>query len=125
MHDAFLAHLQDLFSGFAATRIQPMFGGHGVYAALDGGPERIIGIVIDDTLYLKTDMQTRARFEAAGCAPFVYEKQRQPIATSYWSLPEDALESAQALQPWARLAWEAALRKPVQRRSGRNAKPRN
>ena len=125
MHDALLAHLQDLFSGFAATRIQPMFGGHGVYAAIDGGPERIIGIVIEETLYLKTDTQTRPCFEAAGCAPLVYEKRRQPIATSYWSLPEDALESAQALQPWVRLAWEAALRKRVQRRSGRNAKRRD
>ncbi|MFD0740474.1 hypothetical protein ACFQZQ_14410 [Lysobacter koreensis] len=32
---------------------------------------------------------------------------------SYWSAPEAALDSPQAMLPWARLALQAALRKPV------------
>ena len=31
---------------------------------------------------------------------------------SYWSVPEDALDSPQEFRPWAQRAWEAALRKP-------------
>ena len=77
--------------------------------------ERIIGIVLDDALYLKTDAQTVDRFRAAGCAPFVYHGQAQPITMSYWSLPGEAMDSPQAMRPWAQLAWEAALRKPLAR----------
>ena len=108
----FLAHLHDLFAALGPISTRAMFGGHGVY--FDG---LIIGIVIDDALYLKADEQTRAQFAAAGCAPFVYRfdqsrSQQQPITMSYWSLPEDAMESPQAMLPWAKLAFEAALRKP-------------
>lgn len=107
MADAFIAHLHDLFAAFGPITTRAMFGGHGVY--FDG---LIIGIVLDDGLYLKTDDATRAEFEAAGCVPCVYTGQRQPITMSYWSLPDEAMESPQALSPWAKLAYEAALRKP-------------
>lgn len=121
MSEDFLDYLRELFSDFGPIDTRAMFGGHGVY--FDG---LIIGIVIDDALYLKADAQSRARFEAAGCAPFVYRfdpgRSRQPpITMSYWSLPEDAMESAQAMLPWARLAFEAALRKP--RSSAKARKP--
>jgi DNA transformation protein len=32
------------------------------------------------------------------------------VPMSYWSVPEAALDSAEAMQPWARLALEAAAR---------------
>src|SRR5688500_18820582 len=107
MADAFIEHLHDLFAALGPISTRAMFGGHGVY--FEG---LSIGIVIDDALYLKADDATREHFEAAGCAPFVYAGQQQPITTSYWSLPEDAMESPQAMLPWAKLAFEAALRKP-------------
>jgi DNA transformation protein len=91
-----------------------MFGGHGVY--FDG---RIIGVVIDDALYLKADDATRAAFEAAGCAPFVYHSRGKTVAMSYWSLPAEAMDSPQAFLPWARRAHEAALRKPIARKRGK------
>jgi DNA transformation protein len=111
MHDAFLAHLHDLLDEPGTVSTRAMFGGHGVY--LDG---LIVGIVVDEVLYLKTDAGTRARFEAAGSAPFVHTGQEKPIGTSYWSAPDAALESAQAMRPWVELAREAALRKPRGRR---------
>jgi DNA transformation protein len=116
MGDDFLDYLHELFSAFAPIRTRAMFGGHGGSAAVAGGEERIIGIVLDDALYLKTDAQTVDRFRAAGCAPFVYHGQAQPITMSYWSLPDEAMDSPQAMQPGAQLAWEAALRKPLARR---------
>ncbi len=85
-----------------------MFGGHGVYR--DGV---IVGIIIDDVLHLKVDAATRATFEAAGCAPFLYEAKGKQIPMSYWTVPDEALDSPQAFRPWAQHAWEAALRKPV------------
>lgn len=115
MSRGWLDHLRDLCAQAAAdlgpVSTRAMFGGHGLYC--DG---RIVGVVIDDALYLKADASTQARFAAAGGAPFVYRGQARPITMSYWSLPDDALESAESLRPWLRLAHDAALRRPQPRR---------
>jgi len=108
MSREYLDYLHDLFSAFAPIATRAMFGGHGVYR--EGV---IIGIVIDEAIYLKVDDQTRAAFEAQGCAPFVYESRGKVVPMSYWSVPEEALDSPQEFRPWAQRAWEAALRKPV------------
>ena len=107
MSREYLDYLHDLFSAFAAITTRAMFGGHGVYR--DGV---IIGIVIDETLYLKVDASSRGEFEAAGSVPFVYEANGKRLPMSYWSVPEDALDSPQEFRQWAQRAWEAALRKP-------------
>ena len=107
MSREYLDYLHDLFSAFAAVTTRAMFGGHGVYR--DGV---IVAIVIDEAIYLKVDAETRAAFEAAGCEPFVYEAKGKAVPMSYWSVPEDALDSPQEFRPWAQRAWEAALRKP-------------
>lgn len=117
MADPFLEYLHDLFADFGPIRTRAMFGGHGVYAVVDGGADVIIGVVIDEGLYLKADALTVGHFRDAGCAPFVYEARGRLLPMSYWSLPDAAMDSPQAMLPWARLAWEAALRKPL-------AKPR-
>lgn len=103
----YLDYLHDLFSAFAPVTTRAMFGGHGVYR--DG---TIVGIVVEEAIYLKVDAETRAAFEAAGCEPFVYESKGKAVPMSYWSVPEDALDSPQDFRPWAQRAWEAALRKP-------------
>ena len=107
MSREYLDYLHDLFSAFAPITTRAMFGGHGVYR--DGV---IIGIVIDETLYLKVDEQTRAVFEADGCQPFVYEAKGKVVPMSYWTVPDEALDSPLEFRPWAQRAWEAALRKP-------------
>ena len=114
----FLDYLDELFSEFGSVSCRAMFGGHGVY---HGG--RIVGIVIEDALYLKADAETKAFFEAEGCEPFIYDAGDKQIAMSYWSLPADAMDSPQAFAPWARRAHEAALRKPPSRARKRRAKP--
>lgn len=108
MADAFLAHLHDLFAAFGPISTRAMFGGHGLY--FDG---ILVGVVMGDGLYLKVDQGTRTHFEAAGCAPFVYTAQKAPITMSYWSLPEEAMDSPQAMLPWAQRAHAAALRKAM------------
>ena len=108
MSEALIEHLRDLFEPLGPVSARAMFGGYGLY--FDG---IIIGVIMDEALYLKTDAQTRGRFEAAGCAPFVYEMKGKPLPMSYWSLPEDAMDSPQAMRPWALLAIEAARRKPA------------
>ena len=111
MSNDFIEYLRELFADFGAVSTRAMFGGHGLYH--DGV---MFAVVIEDGLYLKVDSQTQALFEAEGCAPFIYRHTEKPLAMSYWSVPEAALDSSQAMLPWARLAFEAALRKPTGRR---------
>ena len=102
----FVAHCMELLQPLGSVRHRRMFGGHGLY--LD---DFFIAIVDDQQLFLKTDEQNRARFEAQGCVPFCFQqKDGETVSTSYFRPPEDALESPALMQPWARLALDAALR---------------
>ncbi|PZP32411.1 MAG: competence protein TfoX [Roseateles depolymerans] len=99
------------------VRTRAMFGAQGVY--VDG---LFLAIVNRGELFLKVDDTSRPRFEAAGCTPFTYQtRDGASMTMSYYRVPEEALESPPLMQPWARLAFEAALRaanaKPARPRS--------
>jgi DNA transformation protein and related proteins len=104
----FIEHLRELFAPHAQFEARRMFGGWGIY--LDG---LMCGLVADGQLYLKTDDSTRGAFQSAGSAPFVYDGKGKAITMSYWSVPEDALESDEAMAPWAKRASAAARAKAV------------
>lgn len=101
-----IAHLQDVAADFGALSARRMFGGYGIYH--DGV---MIGLISDGVLYLKVDDQSRERFRAADSGPFLYTRRGETVPTSYWSVPEVAMESPQDMRPWLVLAYEAALRK--------------
>jgi len=112
--EAYADHCVELLSAHGAARARRMFGGHGLY--LEG---LMVGLVAAEQLYLKTDATTRPRFEAAGGRPFVYRRGRDAagVATlGYWTPPEEALDSPEAMRPWARLALEAAPRAQAAKR---------
>ena len=104
--DAFIEYLHELLGQLGRISTKKMFGGHGVYC--DGV---IMGLVINETLFLKVDEQTMPKFSEAGCQPFVYHMKDKQVAMSYWSVPVDAMESSDEMLPWARHAYAAALRK--------------
>ncbi|WP_211371750.1 TfoX/Sxy family protein, partial [Marilutibacter maris] len=89
-----IAHLLELFELPVPLSARRMFGGWGVYA---GG--LMFAAVIDGELLLKTDEQTRERFGAAGCGPFMYRMRGREQPMSYWSVPAEALDSAEAMRP--------------------------
>lgn len=104
----FLDHCLELLhplTPLGALRAKRMFGGHGVY--LD---DVFFAIVTGERLYLKVDADTRDRFIAAGGSPFVYQREGQQVSLNYHAPPDEAMESPQLMQPWARLALDAALR---------------
>ncbi|MEO8742468.1 MAG: TfoX/Sxy family protein [Lysobacteraceae bacterium] len=106
----FIAWLHELLDPLGRVTTRAMFGAHGLY--LDG---IIIGLVDEGRLYLKTDADSQPQFTDAGCKPFVYMSKYGPIAMSYWTAPDDAMDSSEAMAPWARLALAAALRKDAVR----------
>ena len=103
-----IEHLMELLAPLGTVTARRMFGGWGLY--VDGS---MLAIVVEGEPLLKVDALTRERFEQAGCRPFVYRARGREIPMSYWSVPEEALDSADAMRPWALLAQEAARRKPL------------
>lgn len=68
--DEFTRHCAELLTPLGAVRARRMFGGQGLYV-----DELFVAIIAGEQLYLKTDGESRSRFEAAGCEPFRYQKQ--------------------------------------------------
>jgi DNA transformation protein and related proteins len=102
---ALVEHCLELLSVLGPVRARRMFGGWGLHAG-----DVMVALIAFDRLYLKVDAETRAAFEQAGCAPFVYGGQARPVTLSYWTAPDDAMESPADMRPWAGLAHQAALR---------------
>jgi DNA transformation protein len=101
----FAAHSAELLSTVGRVAVRRMFGGYGLYC--DG---TMFALIADDVLYLKVDEANRGEFERAGATPFVYEAKGRRTVMSYFSAPDQALESRELAAPWARSAYAAALR---------------
>jgi DNA transformation protein len=98
--------LPELFERFGRVSARRMFGGHGIFH--EG---RMFGLVSGERLYLKTDEESRAKFEAKGLMPFAYVRSGKLTPTSYVEAPPEIYEDREEAARWARLAWEAVLRK--------------
>ena len=107
--DEFTRYCAELLAPLGPVRTRPMFGGRGIYV-----DDLFMALIAYEQLYLKTDAETRPQFEAAGCEPFHYTtKDGERGVMSYYRPPEEAMESPALMQPWARLAFAAALRAQV------------
>ncbi|MDB5816249.1 MAG: TfoX domain protein [Rhodocyclales bacterium] len=106
MNPDFADHLRELFAPIGAIRIKRMFGGAGIYV-----DDIMFALIADDVLYLKADAENRKLFESENLEPFSYmAKGKQRVSLSYFRAPDEAMDSPQAMQPWARSALGAALR---------------
>ena len=64
----------------------------------------IIGMAIDDALYLKADDQSKYRFEAEGLLQFTYgHKSGKQIGMSYWRAPERCLDDPDEMKGMVRV----------------------
>lgn len=110
--------VEDLFGAIDAVSFRKMFGGVGIFR--DGV---MFALIADDTLYLKADETTRGRYEAEGCAPFVYEGKGRVVSMGYWQVPERLYDDPDDFREWGLAAFEVAERarrkKPVKKRSAR------
>jgi DNA transformation protein and related proteins len=83
-----------------------MFGGTGF--SIEG---KTFAIIAFDRLWLKADDESRCTFTDAGCPIFTYAwTDGIERNLGYYAAPDDAMESAALMRPWALLAWGAALR---------------
>nr|WP_315848910.1 TfoX/Sxy family protein [uncultured Rhodoferax sp.] len=115
MDKSFADYSCELLQSAGPCVARRMFGGWGI--SVDGMTIAILAnLGGGDTLWLKANADTQAVFEAAGCQRFTYEAAGTTRGLNYYSAPADAMESPALMQPWARLALEAAL-------IAKNAKP--
>jgi DNA transformation protein and related proteins len=102
--DPFVAHCLDLLAPLGAPRARRMFGGHGLYV-----DDLFVAIVVRERLYLKVDVAAAPNFDAAGCEPFAYRAGERQVVLGFRAAPAEAMDSPALMQPWARLALQAAL----------------
>ena len=107
--------IRDVFRKLGLIHIRRMFGGQGIYWR-----GQIFALEVRGEIYLKTDLENRPLFEAAGSRAFTFVRDGKPTDTSYWLLPGEASDDPAEAAQWARLALQAADRvaqaKPVGKR---------
>ena len=119
----FARYCCDLLASVGPCVARRMFGAYGISS--EGLTLAILAdLGTGEKLWLKVDETSRARFEAAGCERFVYQAKDKPMSMNYYSAPDEAMESAQLMAPWARLALEAALKARQSKPAPRGTKPR-
>lgn len=98
--------LEEMFEAVAPISIRRMFGGKGIYRH-----GIIFALDLNDEVMLKADQETAPLFKAAGARQWSYEgKHGKPVLMPYWSIPEEALDDADLMARWVRLAYEAGER---------------
>ncbi|CAM8670450.1 TfoX Regulator of competence-specific genes [Comamonadaceae bacterium] len=113
----------DLLSTQGRCVAKRMFGGWGI--SVEGLTFAIIAdLGGGDKLWLKADEVCRSRFEAAGCERFVYVGKSKTASMGYYTAPEEAMDSHDAMLPWARLSLECAIRANAAKATVKRAGPK-
>ncbi len=120
-HD-FANYCCDLLASAGPCVAKRMFGGFGI--STEG---LNIALLVDlgdgEKLWLKADNLSRSRYEAQGCAKFTYDTKHGPRSVDYYSAPEEAMDSPDAMRPWAALALECAVRARASKAPAKTARP--
>ena len=122
--DSFAEFLKEQLAPLGRVTMRRMFGKTGVFC--DG---LMLGMVTDNTLYLRVDDDNRLAFqEAASFPPLNYRKKSSTIDLSFWRAPERLFDEPDELVTWARIALAAAGRVAAKRERAaprRKSKPPN
>lgn len=99
--------IADLFAGLGTVEIRRLFGGKGIYHR-----GVIVAIVLRGELMLKTDAESAPLFSAEGCTQWTYTGSRHGklVSMPYWTVPDSAIDDAEEMSRWARIAYEAGVR---------------
>ena len=106
----------DLLSTAGPCVAKRMFGGFGIST---GGLTLALLADLGDgeKLWLKGDDAARGQYAAAGCAIFTYAMKGVPRSMNYFCAPDEAMDSPDAMRPWATLALACAVRASLGKRT--------
>ena len=111
------AWVQEAMEPLGAVTMRKMMGGATLY--LDG---TIFAILDEGELWLKSDAEADAIWDAEGCEKFsVTFKDGKVDVMNYRRAPLDIYDDPDAMQRWASLAIEAGLRAAAKRKPRRKA----
>jgi len=111
--------LRDQLAPLGRITTRRMFGKTGVFC--NG---LMLGMVAEDTFYVRVDDQNRDLFrEAASTPPLNYEKKGATIDLAFWRVPERLLDEPDELVTWARAALAAARRVAAKRKRPAVSRP--
>jgi DNA transformation protein and related proteins len=100
----FVSHIRELMSSIGDLSDSKFFGGH---ALKYRGHQ--FAMIMGNTLYLRVDDETRPDYVAKGSKPFSYATRvRRVEVRTYFSAPDELLESKDVLLAWTRKAMKAA-----------------
>jgi len=111
----------DLFQEFGPIALKRFFGGEGIYSG-----DIMIGMIFSDTIYFKTDEETRKPFLAERTKPFTFKKRStgETVITSWYALPDRLYDDPDELAAWARAAYGVAAASPTTTRKRARTKPK-
>lgn len=81
-----------------------IFGGMGIFI-----DDRLLGIVINDQLYLHTDRSNRDDYLNRGMVQFKPYPNAFDLTTDHHQVPQDVIEDSQQLKAWGKRALVAAV----------------
>ena len=113
--DGFAEFLRDQLAPLGRITMRRMFGKTGVFC--DGV---MLGMVTDNTLYVRVDDRNRATFkEAEAYPPLNYAKKGEMIDLAFWRVPDRLMDETDELVDWGRAALGAARRVAAKRKPKR------
>jgi DNA transformation protein len=114
----FRDYLFDVLAPLGKLETKRFFGLDGIKA--DGA---MLGFVLDEKIYLRTDEKSRGAYTDEGSKPFTFDKSGELIVTSYYTIPDRLYDEPEELVRWARRARAAALKAPsAMKRREKNAR---
>jgi len=117
--EGLLAWVEESLEPVGRVSMRKMMGGATLY--LDG---TIFAILVDGEIWLKSDAEADAIWDAQGCERFsVTFKDGRVDTMNYRRAPTDVYDDPDAMRTWAALAVEAGMRGAAKKRP-RKAKPK-
>jgi DNA transformation protein and related proteins len=100
----FVAYVVEQLQSLGNVTSRRMFGGVGLYA--DG---LFFALIAADALYFKVGDSNRDAYLQRGAKPFRPFPDKPEFSMSYYDVPADLLDDAEALSRWARKSVAVAL----------------
>lgn len=106
------AWTQEALEPSGRVTMRKMMGAATLY--LDG---TIFAVLDEGELWFKSDAESDAEWDAAGCERFAFTYKDGRVETmNYRRAPADVYDDAEAMQRWAKLAQEAGLRSAAKKK---------
>ena len=104
--------VQEALEPLGQVTLRKMMGGATLYL---GGT--VFAILLDGELWLKSDAEADAIWDAEGCDRFTFAFKDGKVETmNYRRAPADVYDDPEAMQRWAQLAVEAGARAATKKR---------